>query len=200
MFCRQCGKEIAANSKFCNSCGTPVTADTSAPTGPKTKAAAPVAEARGAGSRVERPAAASKSMEKEETKAAPAKSKGNTRGLLCYLGFWVTGIIFLVIEKKDKQIRWHAMQSLVTFGILNIIWGIANTVSWGWVGGMGWGMGMGMLGAGVIAGMVIFIIFFVLWWVWWAILLYKTYHHKVYRVPVFAGLADRCLAALDKDK
>ncbi|MDD5590925.1 MAG: zinc-ribbon domain-containing protein [Dehalococcoidales bacterium] len=200
MFCRQCGKEIAANSKFCNGCGAPVTAETSTPGSSQTKAAAPVTKAPRAVPREERATTENVSREQEEVRSAPAKTKGNTRGLLCYLGFWVTGIIFLVIEKKDKQIRWHAMQSLVTFGILNIIWGIANTVSWGWVGGMGWGMGMGMLGAGVIAGMVVFIIFFVLWWVWWAILMYKTYHHKVYRVPVFAGLADRYLAALDKDK
>jgi uncharacterized membrane protein len=200
MFCRQCGKEIAANSKFCNGCGAPVTADAAPPAGAKAKAAAPVAEAPKTVPRVERAATEKVSREYEETKTAPAKTKGNTRGLLCYLGFWVTGIIFLVIEKKDKLIRWHAMQSLVTFGILNIIWGIANTVSWGWVGGMGWGLGLGMLGPGIIAGMVIFIIFFVLWWVWWAILMYKTYHNKVYRVPVFAGLADRCLAALDKNK
>ena len=200
MFCRQCGKEIAANSKFCNGCGAPVTADAASPTGAKAKSAAPVTKAQRAVPQEERAATENVSREQEEARSAPAKTKGNTRGLLCYLGFWVTGIIFLVIEKKDKQIRWHAMQSLVTFGILNIIWGIANTVSWGWVGGMGWGFGLGMLGAGVIAGMVIFIIFFVLWWVWWAILMYKTYHHKVYRVPVFARLVDRCLAALDKNK
>jgi len=199
MFCRQCGKEIVANSKFCKGCGTPVTADTSAPIGPKTKTAAPIAEdSRAAGSRVERVDKENESREREETKATPVETKGNTRGLLCYLGFWVTGIIFLVIEKKDKLIRFHAMQSLVTFAILNIIWGIANNVSWGWVGGFG--LGLGMLGPGIIAGAVIFVIFFVLWWVLWGVLMYKTYHNKVYRVPVFAGLADKFLAALDKDK
>ena len=63
-----------------------------------------------------------------EEKAARGKSttklKPNVAGLLCYAGFWVTGIIFLIIERKNKTVRFHAMQSLVALGILNIIWAI----------------------------------------------------------------------------
>ena len=84
--------------------------------------------------------------------------KPNTAGLLCYLGFWVTGIIFLVIEKKNKMIRFHAMQALVTFGILHIIWGIAS-FSAGWGLGWGWRLGLGFWGPAVIAAFVIFVIF-----------------------------------------
>lgn len=126
-------------------------------------------------------------------------AKGNVKGLLCYVGFWVTGIIFLVIEKQDRLIRWHAMQALVTFGILNIIFGIANFVRWqsGWLWGFG---GFGFFSPAYIAATAIFIIFFVLWWVLWAVLMYKTYHNQTYRVPLFAGIADKCLAALDKGK
>ena len=70
----------------------------------------------------------------EKTAKGKRKDKGssttslkpNVAGLLCYLGFWVSGVIFLSIEKKNKLVRFHAMQSLVTFGILNIIWGIAS--------------------------------------------------------------------------
>lgn len=181
MFCRQCGKEIASGSKFCKECGAPVASDAATP--------------------VERPEVERKPAEGGEVKTEEGKAKGNTRGLLCYLGFWVTGIIFLVIEKKDKFIRFHAMQSLVTFGILNIIWGIANNVRWGWVGGLGWGLGLGgFYGPGYIAGTVIFIVFFVLWWVLWAVMMYKAYHNQTYRIRGFATIADKCLAALDKDK
>jgi len=44
----------------------------------------------------------------------------NTAAALCYFGIWLTGIIFLLIEKKDKFIRFHAMQSLIVFGFLTI--------------------------------------------------------------------------------
>ena len=109
--------------------------------------------------------------------------KPNVAGLLCYVGFWVTGIIFLVTEKKNKTVRFHAMQSLVIFGILQIIWGIANTARWS------------------VAGLVIFIIFFAIWWILWAVLMYRTYHGQLYKVPAGLGtLAENMLAKLDASK
>jgi uncharacterized membrane protein len=132
----------------------------------------------------------------KEKGASTTNLKPNVAGLLCYVGFWVTGIIFLFIERKNRLIRFHAMQSLVTFGILNIIWGIANNLrGWGWV----WGWG-GFYGPQYIAATVVFIIFFVLWWVLWAVLMYKAYHEKPYRVPIFGNLAEKCLAKLDAGK
>ena len=39
----------------------------------------------------------------------------NVAGLLCYVATWVTGIIFLLIEKENRFVRFHAMQSIITF-------------------------------------------------------------------------------------
>lgn len=33
-------------------------------------------------------------------------------GLLCYLFGWVSGLIFFLIEKDDKTVRFHALQSI----------------------------------------------------------------------------------------
>ncbi|MBN1862379.1 MAG: DUF4870 domain-containing protein [Dehalococcoidales bacterium] len=126
--------------------------------------------------------------------------KPKTAGLLCYLGFWVTGIVFLVIEKKNKVIRFHAMQALVTFGIINIIWGIALNVGGFGLGLWGLGWGFGFWGPQVIAATAVFIIFYVLWWVLWGVGMYKAYHERPYRIPVFGGLAEKCLAKLDGGK
>ena len=127
-----------------------------------------------------------------------AQMKQNKVGLLCYAGFWVTGIIFLIIEKKNRVVRFHAMQALVTFGILQIIWGIASTFGnplvWGF--GLGWGIFSPLL----IAGCVVFGIFFTIWWILWAVLMYRTYHDRMYRVPLFGDLAEKCLAKLDAEK
>jgi len=104
------------------------------------------------------------------TKLAPNKA-----GLLCYVGFWVTGIIFLIIERKNKWVRFHAMQSLVVFGILNIIWGIpwniANAARWATRGY--WG--------GFYPGL---------------------YHGRLYKVGLFGlgNLAERMIAKLDGSK
>jgi len=142
------------------------------------------------------------------TKLAPNKA-----GFLCYVGFWVTGIIFLIIERKNKLVRFHAMQSLVVFGILNIIWGVANTFRWAaWGLGGGWGYGywrggygypgLGFAGPAYIAGTVIWAIFFAIWWILWAVLMYRTYHGRLYKVGLFGlgNFAERMLAKLDAKK
>ena len=138
------------------------------------------------------------------TKLAPNKA-----GFLCYVGFWVTGIIFLIIERKNKLVRFHAMQSLVVFAILNIIWGVANTIAgwgawgyWGyWRGGYGY-PGYLLAGTTYIAATVIFAIFFAIWWILWAILMYRTYHNRLYKVGLFGlgNLAEKLLARLDAKK
>ncbi len=45
----------------------------------------------------------------------------NLEALLCYAMGWVTGAIFLFIEKENRFVRFHAMQSLVTFLALWIL-------------------------------------------------------------------------------
>jgi len=45
----------------------------------------------------------------------------NVAGLLCYALWWASGIVFLILEPKNKLVRFHAMQSIVTFGILTAV-------------------------------------------------------------------------------
>jgi len=52
------------------------------------------------------------------------QKKGTTLGLeertervLAYMFFWMSGIFFLLLE-KNRNVRWHALQSTVVFGIL----------------------------------------------------------------------------------
>src|SRR2546421_12862473 len=37
-------------------------------------------------------------------------------GWLSYLGGWVTGLIFLLLKRENRFVRFHAMQSLLFFG------------------------------------------------------------------------------------
>ena len=39
----------------------------------------------------------------------------NVEGLLCYVAWWVTGIIFLMLEKDNKFVRFHALQLSQSF-------------------------------------------------------------------------------------
>lgn len=45
----------------------------------------------------------------------------NVACALTYVLGWVSGLIFFLSEKKDKEIRFHALQSLIFFGALNVI-------------------------------------------------------------------------------
>jgi uncharacterized membrane protein len=45
----------------------------------------------------------------------------NVAGFFCYLLGFITGIIFVVVEKKSSFVKFHAMQSTITFLSLFII-------------------------------------------------------------------------------
>ena len=57
----------------------------------------------------------------------------NLEGLLCYVLGWITGLIFLIIEKENQFVRFHAVQSIVVFGaytVVAIILGIYTLYRW----------------------------------------------------------------------
>lgn len=40
---------------------------------------------------------------------------------LAYLAWWVTGVLFLVVERKHAGVRFHAAQAVVVFGGLSAL-------------------------------------------------------------------------------
>jgi uncharacterized membrane protein len=65
--------------------------------------------------------------ETPEPKKTATGLEENVAGLLCYVGWWVSGIIFLLLEKENKFIRFHAIQSIIVFGVIFVA---ANIFSW----------------------------------------------------------------------
>ena len=64
---------------------------------------------------------AEEKAKQEERASADVSSTNlepNVAGLLCYLGTWITGIIFILIEQKNRFVRFHAIQSIAIFGML----------------------------------------------------------------------------------
>lgn len=64
------------------------------------------------------------------TQAAPPA--GAARGLdpraaavLAYSAWWVTGAWFLLVERHDARVRFHAAQSVVVFGAISLAIGVA---------------------------------------------------------------------------
>ena len=57
----------------------------------------------------------------------------NLAGLLTYVLGFVSGIIFLIIEKKSSYVRFHAMQSTLTFlglFVIQIVAGFVPILGW----------------------------------------------------------------------
>ena len=112
--------------------------------------------------------------------APAASSEGlaeNVAGLLCYVLGWLTGIIFILIDKRPF-VRFHAAQSIVVFGALTIL-----KVGLGIVMGVGGFVGFGLW---AMISMVLGLLGLVLW----ILLMIKAYQHELFRVPIVAPIAD----------
>ena len=112
--------------------------------------------------------------------AEPGMSE-NVAALLAYVFGWVTGIIFLLIDKRPF-VRFHAAQSIVVFGGLHLL-----QFALGMIFGAGmWMMGgFGAFGLGSALFSLVSLVTFILW----ILLMIKAYQHEKYEVPIAAGIA-----------
>ena len=146
-FCGSCGADVGV-AAFCQKCGAAQGA-TAAPAGAGSAAAVPATEGLAE----------------------------NVAGLLCYVVGWVTGIIFLLIDKRPF-VKFHAAQSIVVFGGLTIL-----RVGLGVIVGFG-----GLFALGMWA--LVFTLIWLLGLVLWVLLMVKAYQHELFKLPVVAGIAE----------
>ncbi len=95
----------------------------------------------------------------------------NVAGLLCYLLGWITGLVFFLMEKENKFVRFHAMQSIMVFGGLTVISIILSVIPI-----LGW-----------IISMVLWVVAVILW----ILLMIKAYQNVWYKVPWVGNLAEK---------
>jgi len=112
---------------------------------------------------------------------APAASglQENVAGLFCYSLGWLTGIIFLLIDKRPF-VRFHAAQSIVVFGVLHVIQIILAFL---WVGSAF--AGGGLWGIHFLVARLVNLVTLVAW----VGLMVMAYQGKKFEVPVAAGIA-----------
>src|SRR6266568_6938823 len=103
--------------------------------------------------------------------------------VLAYAFGWVSGIILFVLE-KNRNVRWHAAQSMVTFGTLSILILAVSMLKnfLAWIPILGWltSAGLGLLLSA-------------LWWVTvflWLWLMLMAWVRPNYRLPFFSRWAD----------
>ena len=103
----------------------------------------------------------------------------NMAGALCYLGGFVTGIIFLVVDpyRHDRFVRFHALQSIF-FSVAWIILTIALGMLESW---LPWTL---FRLVAILARFVSLALFCVALW-----LMYRAYNKELFKLPILGDLA-----------
>ena len=110
----------------------------------------------------------------------PKSSTGldeNVAGLLCYVAGWITGLIFFVLEKDSKFVKFHALQSLVVFGAISVVLAVLQFFTIIPFLGIVISAVMGLL------GLLAFIL--------WIILMVKAYQHELFKLPWAGDFAEK---------
>lgn len=103
----------------------------------------------------------------------------NTAAGLSYLGIWITGLIFFFMEKQNRFVRFHAMQSILFFGGAAVLGIVLSIIA-----------GLGVVGISLIAsclsgllGLVVF--------VGWIFLMIQGFQGKYFKLPIIGDYAER---------
>jgi len=157
MFCSKCGAENPEGAKFCSKCG----AGLGVATTPTEGTAKPEAE-------------------------SSTGLTANVAGLLCYVAGWITGIIFVVLEKKSTFVKFHAWQSIMTFGVLTVAHLVLSTIP-GAIAAATFPLSAGLAIFASVMGWLIGVIMFI----FWVILMIQAGTGKMWKVPGAGDWAEK---------
>src|SRR5689334_8060098 len=114
----------------------------------------------------------------------------NIAALLSYIADWVTGLVFFLIEKDSRLVRFHAMQSILLSGgglvVLIALWIVVGIISFvigqisgilGFLVSVVFGLVATVLGIAILVGAIICLI--------------KAYQGQYFKLPVIGNLAEK---------
>ena len=97
----------------------------------------------------------------------------NVAALLAYLLFFITGLVFILIEKKNRFVRFHALQSIIVFGSIFVIQWVLSFLP-----------GLGALLSGLLSLISVAL---------WVVLMVKAYQKEYFKLPWAGELAEKNL-------
>jgi len=95
----------------------------------------------------------------------------NIEGLLCYILGFVSGIFFLLVEKENKFVRFHAMQSVAVSVALFVISTVAAMVP--------------------IIGWIVLLLLGPCAIVLWIVMMWKAYSGELFKLPIVGDIAEK---------
>jgi uncharacterized membrane protein len=102
----------------------------------------------------------------------------NVAGLLCYVLGWLTGLVFLLIDKRPF-VRFHAVQS-IGLNISVVVVYLAVAFSF---------VMLHFLHLGFLA-LAIYPVLWLLVLIVWVFMMYKAYQHEKYSLPIIGNIAE----------
>ena len=114
----------------------------------------------------------------------------NIAALLAYLFTWVSGLIFFLIEKDSRLVRFHAMQSIL-LSAAAIVVGIVLWVAW-IVLAIILAMASEVLASlvSLVIGLVIFV-FYIAVLIAFILCMVKAYQKQYFKLPVIGNFAEK---------
>ena len=110
-------------------------------------------------------------MEIKNQGKASIGMEANLAALLSYLLGFITGIVFYVLEKENKFVRFHSLQSILIFGIFFVA-----SIAVGIIPILGW-----------IVASIINLVGIILW----IILMIKAYQGEYFKLPIVGDIAEK---------
>ena len=113
----------------------------------------------------------------------------NIESLLCYLVLWITGILFYLLEKDSKTVKFHAIQSIITFlplSILGWLFSWLGSPSFSYYGGWNYSYSSG-IPALIWLSWLIWVITVILW----LVLMIKAYQGEKFKLPIVGDIAEK---------
>ena len=106
----------------------------------------------------------------------------NIASMLSYVCGFITGIVFLVLEKDNKEVRFHAWQAIF-FGLAAIVLQFALRILGFFLTSISFSLAsiVGLLSS--LLGLVIF--------VFWIVCLLKAYQGEKYKLPIIGDMAEK---------
>lgn len=122
-------------------------------------------------------------METKDLGKTSTGMQANVAALLSYVLGWLTGLIFFLLEKDNKFVKFHAMQSMIVFGALFVLQIGIGMLTWIFA----------MMRLGFMMPVVSFItgLFYLASFVLWVILMVKAYQGEMFKLPIAGDIAEK---------
>ena len=114
----------------------------------------------------------------------------NIASLIAYVAGWVSGLIFFLIEKDSRLVRFHAMQSILLNVALGVVWIVLVIVVSILVLILGQ-VSSALAGIVSILSILLYLLGGVVTLLVWVMCLIKAYQGQMYKLPIIGDFAEK---------